>query len=326
MLNVTPNTAGGGIWMSGGAPSVDSNGHLYVITGNGQFDGANSAPNDDYGDSFLQLAPKAGQNGLGVSSFFTPSDQGTDYDNDQDFGSGGSALVLNLTSGTSPQHLVVGGGKDGALYVLNGDQMGGSGDAMRGRCSLWAGAIFATAAFWNNTLYIAPVGTALLAYNFDSATLRFNSTAASASANTYGFPGATPSVSATGTSSNGIVWGIDSSNYCTPQSGGCGPALLHAYSRHGARQRAVEQLARRCGCGRQRRQVHRADRRQRQGLHRHARQQHRRGLPVHVRVGRAGCLRTETELTAQRSGEEGCGASGGTGAAPTITAPHSSTA
>ncbi len=230
VLNVTPNTGGGGIWMAGGAASVDSNGHLYVITGNGLFDGANSAPNDDYGDSFLQLAPKAGQNGLGVSSFFTPSDQDTDYDDDKDFGSGGSALVLNLTGGTAPQHLVVGGGKDGALYVLNGDQMGGSGDSNAWQMLDLGGALFATAAFWNNTLYIAPVHTGMLAYSFDSATLLFSSTAQSASASTYGFPGATPSVSATGTSSNGIVWGIDSSNYCTPQSGGCGPALLHAYS------------------------------------------------------------------------------------------------
>jgi hypothetical protein len=230
VLNVTPNTGGGGIWMAGGAASVDSNGHVYVITGNGLFDGANSAPNDDYGDSFLQLTPKAGQNGLGVSSFFTPSDQLTDYDDDKDFGSGGSALVLNLTGGTAPQHLVVGGGKDGALYVLNGDQMGGSGDSNAWQMLDVGGAIFATSAFWNNTLYIAPVQAGMLAYSFDSGTLRFNSTAQSASASTYGFPGATPSVSATGTGNNGIVWGIDSSNYCTPQSGGCGPALLHAYS------------------------------------------------------------------------------------------------
>jgi hypothetical protein len=230
VLNVTPNTGGGGIWMSGGAPSVDSNGHVYVITGNGQFDGANSGINDDYGDSFLQLAPKAGQNGLGVSSFFTPSDQLSDYNNDQDLGSGGSALVLNLTGSTAPQHLVVGGGKDGALYVLNGDQMGGSGDSNAWQRLALGQPIFATAAFWNNTLYIAPVGAAMLAYGFDSTSLRFNTAAASASANSYGYPGATPSVSALGTSSNGIVWGIDSSNYCTPQSGGCGPAVLHAYS------------------------------------------------------------------------------------------------
>jgi len=30
--------------------------------------------------------------------------------------------------------------------------------------------------------------------------------------------------------SNGIVWVLDSSQYCTPQSPGCGPTVLHAYS------------------------------------------------------------------------------------------------
>jgi hypothetical protein len=30
--------------------------------------------------------------------------------------------------------------------------------------------------------------------------------------------------------SNGIVWALDVSQYCTPQSPGCGPAVIHAYN------------------------------------------------------------------------------------------------
>jgi hypothetical protein len=232
VLNVAPNTAESGIWMGGGAPSADSNGHLYVITGNGPFDAANtSGTTDDYGDSFLQLMPGAGQSGIGVSSFFTPSDQSYDNTNDKDFGSGGSALVLNLSgTGTAgnPAHLVVGGGKDGALYVLNGDQMGGSGDGNAVQKIDLGSGIFTTSAFWNNTLYIAPVGSAMLAYSFDSTTLQFGSAASSMSISTFGFPGSGPAVSASGTS-NGIVWAINSHSYCTPRSQACGPALLHAY-------------------------------------------------------------------------------------------------
>jgi len=56
----------------------------------------------------------------------------------------------------------------------------------------------------------------------------FTMPAASQSATSFGFPGATPSVSANG-SANGIVWALDSSQYCTNQSPGCGPAVLHAY-------------------------------------------------------------------------------------------------
>jgi hypothetical protein len=231
VLNVSPNSGESGIWMAGGAPSVDSGGHLYVITGNGLFDGAaTSGSTDDFGDSFLQLAPGAGKNHLGVSSFFTPTDQQTLYNGDGDFGSGGSALVLNLpSSGSSPQHLVVGGGKDGAMHLLNGDQMGGSGDS--NALQIWnlGHGIFATPAFWNNMLYIAPLGSPMLAYAFDPVGLQFNTTAASTSAATFPFPGTTASVSASSASANGIVWALDNHTYCTPQNGGCGPAVLHAW-------------------------------------------------------------------------------------------------
>ncbi len=57
VLNVSPNVQYGGIWMGGGAPSADANNNIYLITGNARFDVTNgSAPNNDYGDSFLQLS------------------------------------------------------------------------------------------------------------------------------------------------------------------------------------------------------------------------------------------------------------------------------
>jgi hypothetical protein len=223
-LNVTPNVGSGGIWMSGGAPSADSAGHLYLITGNGTFDAnQGGAPNNDYGDSLLQLTP-----GLAVSSYFTPSDQASDEANDADFGSGGAALVLNRAGG-SPQHLVVGGGKDGTLYLLNGDSLGGLGDG-NARQSFQIGApIFATGAFWNNTLYLAGLSAPLNAYAFNSSSEVFNTVATSLSPTAFAFPGSSPSVSASGAASNGIVWALDSSQFCTPRSPACAPAVLHAY-------------------------------------------------------------------------------------------------
>src|SRR3984885_7464186 len=117
VLNVTPDVEYGGIWMGGGAPAADADNNLYLITGNGNFDVTSGG--NDYGDSFLQLSSN-----LTVSSFFTPSDQATDNADDHDFGSGGAAVVLTLASGNL-KHLVIGGGKDGAIYLLNGDNMGG---------------------------------------------------------------------------------------------------------------------------------------------------------------------------------------------------------
>lgn len=224
VLNVAPNAGSGGIWMSGGAPSADSNNHLYLITGNGGFDVTNSSgPTNDYGDSFLQLGGN-----LTVLGYFTPSDQASDNANDYDFGSGGSAVVLNVTSG-APQHLVVGGGKDGMLYLLNGDSMGGYGDNSARQHFSVGNAIFSTSAFWNNTLYIAPTGGHLSAFALNTATYLLNTSAASVSSAAFAWPGATPSISASGPSSNGIVWALDTHNYCTNQSSGCGPAVLHAY-------------------------------------------------------------------------------------------------
>ena len=220
----TPNVHYGGIWMGGGAPSADSNNNLYHITGNALFDVTNaSAPNTDYGDSFLQLSSS-----LAVTFYFTPFDQSSDNANDIDFGAGGAAVVLNLTFGTL-KRLVIGGGKDGSLYLLNGDAMGGLGDSnARQHFNIGTG-IFVTGAFWNNNFYIAGVSGPLLSYSFNSSTNLFNTSIASQSSTSYGFPGASPSVSSLG-SSNGIVWALDNRNYCTLQSPGCGPAVLHAYN------------------------------------------------------------------------------------------------
>ena len=88
--------------------------------------------------------------------------------------------------------------------------------------------VFATAAFWQDNLYIAGVGGPLIAFSFRPALGQFNTVPTSQSSATYGFPVATPSVSSQGAAS-GIVWAIDGSQYCTTQSPRCGAAILHAY-------------------------------------------------------------------------------------------------
>lgn len=235
----TPNAGNSGIWMAGAAPAADSSGKLYLITANGQFDVTNaSAPNNDYGDSFLQLTGGTaitGTNGtpaLNVSSWFTPADQESDFTQDNDAGSGGAAVVLNLPTG-SPAHLVIGGGKDGTLFLLNGDNMGGyvaNGTNANAWESFDTGAnIFSTGAFWNNVYYVAGGGTPLKSYAFNTATDMLAQTASSQAPTGLSFPGATPSVSASGATSNGIVWLLDNVAYCTNGASFCGPAVLHAY-------------------------------------------------------------------------------------------------
>jgi hypothetical protein len=221
-LNVAPNLGQGAIWMSGGAPSADSNNNLYVISANGGFNASSStAPNNDYGDSLLKLTTD-----LTVSQYFTPSDQATDAANDFDFGSGGAALLADLPTGSPITHLILGGGKDGTLYVLNRDLLGGSGDIFAWQKITFGAPIFATGAFWNNYFYLAGISAPLNAYQLNQTTAELS--LASTSAGSFGFPGSTPSVSASGTS-NGIVWALNNGSYCSGRAKTCGPAVLHAY-------------------------------------------------------------------------------------------------
>jgi hypothetical protein len=77
---------------------------LYVLTGNGAFDASNTImPNNDYGDSLLQLSTT-----LQISQYFTPSDQLMDFQTDNDFGSGGAAVLADLPAGGTVTHTLIG--------------------------------------------------------------------------------------------------------------------------------------------------------------------------------------------------------------------------
>lgn len=235
VFNVAPNVGEGGIWMSGGAPAADANNDLYVVTGNAVFDANSaSAPNNDYGDSLLQLSPS-----LQVLQYFAPSDEATDQSEDNDFGAGGATVLADLPAGSPVTHLALAGGKDGYLYVFNRDHLGGFGDS-----NAWqkisigaedlsnpnAGVIFCTGAFWNDYFYLVGAGQQLAAYQLSPTTATFSlAGSANSPAGGFGYPGGSPAVSASG-ATNGIVWALDTSDYCTPGSTACGPAVLHAYN------------------------------------------------------------------------------------------------
>jgi hypothetical protein len=145
-----------------------------------------------------------------------------------DFGSGAATILIDPLGGPVP-HLVIGGGKQGNLFLLNRDNMGKFSSTTNNVVqTIDAGSsIFATPVFWQNNLYVAPIG-ALKEYLFNPATGKFNGAPSSQTSVTFGFPGATPALSSNGTAA-GIVWAADNSQYCTTQSPGCGPAVLHAY-------------------------------------------------------------------------------------------------
>jgi hypothetical protein len=103
------------IWQGGNGPAIDTNGNIYFMTGNGDYDALDSDDHDyrNYGDSVVEL--DSDLTVLPVASF-TPSNQSWLNANDVDLGSGGVLLVENPQQGNP---LCIGGGKQSILYVLD---------------------------------------------------------------------------------------------------------------------------------------------------------------------------------------------------------------
>src|SRR5581483_10833478 len=97
--------------------------------------------------------------GLSISSYFTPFNQATLDARDEDLGSGGS-LILPDQSGPLP-HLLVAAGKEGKIYLLNRDDLGGFSSSVDRVVQELPGAItssFDTPAYFNGQVYFAGVG------------------------------------------------------------------------------------------------------------------------------------------------------------------------
>jgi hypothetical protein len=222
VFNTAPSSQEAGIWMGGGAPASDPDGNLYVVTGNGTFDATSgTAPNTDLGDSLLQLSGR-----LGLLQYFTPSDQATDSGTDLDFGAGGAAVLADLPSGNRVLHLLICGGKDGNLYLLNRDLLGGFGDAGAVQKIDFGHRIFGTGAYWNSNYFLSGESGPLMDYQLNSGVAQIG--LMGSSTHVYGFGGSTPSISAAA-AQNGIVWTLDNTQYCLGNAPGCGPTVLYAH-------------------------------------------------------------------------------------------------
>ncbi|MGA3285246.1 MAG: Calx-beta domain-containing protein [Verrucomicrobiota bacterium] len=219
VFNTTPNStiaayganAGeGGLWMSGGGLSVDASNNLFFEVGNGIFNVTNGSSGTEYGDSFMKLTTT---NGLAVVDYFTPWNQLALQAADQDLGSGG-LLLLPDQPGTFP-HEMLGAGKQGQIYLLNRDQMT-TGNNHFDSTNVFdfvvqtnSGKIksaFDTPAWFNGRIYYAASGDNLKTIALTNGALA-GSTVLTNRNRTFNFPGATPSITASGTN-NGIVWAL----------------------------------------------------------------------------------------------------------------------
>ncbi|HLY16792.1 MAG TPA: hypothetical protein VKR61_06185 [Bryobacteraceae bacterium] len=219
VFNTSPDANDSGIWQSGTSPAADSDGNIFVVTGNGRFDA--SAGGHDYGDGILKLHLDQGQ--LNVRDYFTPFDEKELNANDQDLGSGGPVLLPDQPG--LHTHLLLAGGKAGMLYVIDRDRMGGyhpdSDVQAVGKQQFPKHALFGAPAFWNGHVYVVAGGDVLRDLVLRDGKLVLAHTAAGSK---YPDAGATPVVSSHGTQ-DGIVWAVTSYDW---QRAGP-PAVLHAY-------------------------------------------------------------------------------------------------
>ena len=223
VLNVTPNGNEGSFWMSGAGPSADASGNIYVLDANGTFDGTLNGQGfpsqSDFGNAFLKISTTNKQ--LAVTDYFEMSNQSSENSTDEDLGSGGALVLPDLMDNSGQtHHLAVGAGKDANIYVVDRDAMGKfnptANNIYQEIQNGLAGGVFSMPAYFNNTVYYGAVQDSLRAFAITNAQLE--SSAASRSSHVFPYPGATPSISANGTS-NAILWAAENAN----------PAVLHAY-------------------------------------------------------------------------------------------------
>ena len=227
----TPDTAraGGGVWQGGAGlaygPDGSSNDYLYFNTGNGDWDAS-----INWGDSFIKLDP----NSMKPAGYFTTADQNYRNcgNNDVDFGSGG----VMLTPATSNwPNIALSGDKEGGIWIMDRANPGGFN---QGQCpsdctacstavqsqsnlnlqTVWLGAgtgpaVHNNLAYWNNFVYIAPVNKSISQYqicNDQGSGLPLcgspvNATGPGGISVTTPY-GVTPTISASGQSTNGVLW------------------------------------------------------------------------------------------------------------------------
>jgi hypothetical protein len=223
VLNLTPNANEGAIWGAGAGMSSDGKGNIFLLDANGVFDStlnASGFPNEgDYGNAFLRLTTSGGS--LAVADYFEMYNQSTENDDDTDLGSGGSLLINQKNSAGKMVELAIGAGKDNNLYVVNRAKMGKfnskANHIYQELVGALPGGIWSTPAATNTSVYYGPVGSPILEFQFSNAKLL--TTPVAQTANSFAYPGASPSISANA-GANAIVWATENTN----------PAILHAYN------------------------------------------------------------------------------------------------
>lgn len=232
VLNIEPDGSEGAFWMAGAGPAVDESGYMYLLAGNGSFETTLNEQGfpekGDFGNAFLKLGVSNGK--LYVADYFDMHNTIDESRKDLDLGSGGTLVLPDMTDSSGKvRHLAVGAGKDDIIYLADRDSMGKfnpESDAIYQEIPSTgsensnglggSGGVYSMPAYFNGKLYYGAVDDFIRAFRFEHA--RIVTPAASKTAITFTYPGATPSISSNGPN-DAIVWAVENNT----------PAVLHAY-------------------------------------------------------------------------------------------------
>jgi outer membrane protein assembly factor BamB len=216
----TPEGEEGGIWQAGNGPAADEQGNLYVMTGNG----THPPQTGQYGNSLVKLSPD-----LSPIGSFTPGNVNALTQLDIDLGSAGPLLLPRTGQ-------LVGGGKQGRLYLINRSEPGGQQphhwwregnnppvqyfQASRPWRIAWLSwfpllfnigyhHIHGSPVYWDGPkgpmIYVWPEEDNVRAYRYDEARQRFDTHPIKGMMGNRGMPGGFLSISANG-QEDGVLW------------------------------------------------------------------------------------------------------------------------
>lgn len=234
----TDENSEAGIWQSGGGLISDIPGRIILASGNGvsPSPAASGSPPATLSESVIGLTVGTGGK-IAPSQFFAPSDAPTLDQNDEDLGAGGPIALPGESFGTKAHpHLVVEDGKDGRVFLIDADNMGGyrqgakGGDAVLGELGPFDGVWGHPAAYggqggWVYVLESAGGGF-LRAFSYGVGGEGLPQlTNAATSPESFGYTSGSPLVTSNGTSAgSAVVWVV----YASGPSGSGGQ--LRAYN------------------------------------------------------------------------------------------------
>lgn len=241
-----PQIGGAGIWQSGGGIVSDGAGRMFVATGNGggldgPIAGTDAAKQASLGEAIVRVDVQ-GDGTLRAGDFFSPYDAQALDSWDADFAAGGPVGLPDSFGTATYPHLLAAVGKEGYVYLLNRDSLGGIGTAASGDAALSRtaanGGVWSKPAVWSGEggyLYVptastgnASAGSAGVLYAYKPGTdVNGHPTlnVAAKSKEAFGFSSSRPIITSDGTTAgSGVVWIV-----WAPDRSGVG-AQLRAYN------------------------------------------------------------------------------------------------